>query len=268
MFGLSDLHQMRGRVGRSNRKAFCYLLTPPSIGLSSDSRKRLSALEEFSDLGDGFKVAMRDLDIRGAGNLLGAEQTGFITDLGFEMYHKILDEAVQELKETEFKDLFYKDLVKEAAEAIKVDTSIETDLEILIPETYVSNISERLGLYSKIDNIKNEEGLAKFTTSIKDRFGPIPVPVLDLMETVRLRWLAEKLGFEKVVIKNESMKCYFLPSDNERYFQSAAFGKVIAYVQSHPKSCHMKEHKTRLILRIDEVLSIGKAIEVMQNMSA
>ncbi|MGW8123424.1 transcription-repair coupling factor [Roseivirga echinicomitans] len=268
MFGLSDLHQMRGRVGRSNRKAFCYLLTPPSIGLSSDSRKRLSALEEFSDLGDGFKVAMRDLDIRGAGNLLGAEQTGFITDLGFEMYHKILDEAVQELKETEFKDLFYKDLVKEAAEAVKVDTSIETDLEILIPETYVSNISERLGLYSKIDNIKNEAGLAKFTTSIKDRFGPIPTPVMDLMETVRLRWLGEKLGFEKVVIKNESMKCYFLPSDNERYFQSPVFGKVIAYVQAHPRSCHMKEHKTRLILRIDEVLTVRKAIEILQNMSA
>lgn len=267
MFGLSDLHQMRGRVGRSNRKAFCYLLTPPTIGLSSDSRKRLSALEEFSDLGDGFKVAMRDLDIRGAGNLLGAEQTGFISDLGFDMYHKILDEAVQELKETEFKDLFYRDLVKEAAEAVKVDTTIETDLEILIPDTYVSNISERLGLYSKIDNIKNEEGLTKFINNLKDRFGPLPDPVKDLTETVRLRWLAEKLGFEKISIKSESLKCYFLPSDNERYFQSPAFGKVLAYVQMHPRKCQMKEYKTRLILRIDEVLTIHDAIEILKEMS-
>jgi transcription-repair coupling factor (superfamily II helicase) len=267
MFGLSDLHQMRGRVGRSNRKAFCYLLTPPTIGLSSDSSKRLSALEEFSDLGDGFKVAMRDLDIRGAGNLLGAEQTGFISDLGFDMYHKILDEAVQELKETEFKDLFYRDLVKEAAEAVKVDTTIETDLEILIPDTYVSNISERLGLYSKIDNIKNEEGLTKFINNLKDRFGPLPDPVKDLTETVRLRWLAEKLGFEKISIKSESLKCYFLPSDNERYFQSPAFGKVLAYVQMHPRKCQMKEYKTRLILRIDEVLTIHDAIEILKEMS-
>ncbi|MFT6970122.1 MAG: transcription-repair coupling factor (superfamily II helicase) [Roseivirga sp.] len=267
MFGLSDLHQMRGRVGRSNRKAFCYLLTPPTIGLSSDSRKRLSALEEFSDLGDGLKVAMRDLDIRGAGNLLGAEQTGFISDLGFDMYHKILDEAVQELKETEFKELFYHDLVKEAAEAVKVDTLIETDLEILIPETYVSNISERLGLYSKIDNIKTEADLDKFISNLKDRFGPLPEPVKDLTETVRLRWLAEKLGFEKVLIKNEGLKCYFLPSDNERYFQSAAFGKVLGYVQTHSKKCQMKEYKTRLILRIDEVLTIHDAIEILKDMS-
>jgi transcription-repair coupling factor (superfamily II helicase) len=267
MFGLSDLHQMRGRVGRSNRKAFCYLLTPPTIGLSSESRKRLSALEEFSDLGDGFKVAMRDLDIRGAGNLLGAEQTGFISDLGFDMYHKILDEAVQELKETEFKDLFYRDLVKEAAEAIRVDTTIETDLEILIPDTYVSNISERLGLYSKIDNIKNEAGLEKFIYNLKDRFGPLPEPVKDLTETVRLRWLAEKLGFEKISIKNESLKCYFLPSDNERYFQSPAFGKVLGYVQTHPKKCQMKEYKTRLILRIDEVLTIHDSIDILKEMS-
>uniref|UniRef100_UPI00404812FB TRCF domain-containing protein n=1 Tax=Roseivirga sp. TaxID=1964215 RepID=UPI00404812FB len=218
-------------------------------------------------MGDGFKVAMRDLDIRGAGNLLGAEQTGFISDLGFDMYHKILDEAVQELKETEFKDLFYRDLVKEAAEAVKVDTTIETDLEILIPDTYVSNISERLGLYSKIDRIKNEEGLTKFINNLKDRFGPLPDPVKDLTETVRLRWLAEKLGFEKISIKNESLKCYFLPSDNERYFQSPAFGKVIAYVQAHPRKCQMKEYKTRLILRIDEVLTIHDGIEILKQMN-
>ncbi len=262
MFGLSDLHQMRGRVGRSNRKAFCYLLTPPTIGLTSEARKRLSALEEFSDLGDGFKVAMRDLDIRGAGNLLGAEQSGFISDLGFDMYHKILDEAVQELKENEFKDLFTKDLVKEAAQIVAKDCTIETDLEILIPDSYVSNISERLSLYSKLDSIKNEEKLQEFITNLKDRFGELPDSVKDLIETIRLRWLAEKLGFEKVILKNEAMKCYFMPSENEAYFQSPTFGKIIAYIQQHPKRSKMKEYKTRLILTFNEICSVdeGKAL--------
>jgi len=262
LFGLSDLHQMRGRVGRSNRKAFCYLLTPPSIGLSSESRKRLSALEEFSDLGDGFKVAMRDLDIRGAGNLLGAEQSGFISDLGFEMYHKILDEAVQELKDNEFKDLFVKDLTKEAAKVVARDCTIETDMEILIPDKYVSNISERIGLYAKLDSIKNEEKLQEFITNVSDRFGAMPEAVKDLVETVRLRWQAEQLGFEKVVMKNEVMKCYFMPSENEAYFQSPIFGKIIAFVQQRPRKSKMKEHRTRLILTFNEVNSVdeGKAL--------
>src|SRR6185295_15374923 len=188
MFGLSDLHQMRGRVGRSNKKAFCYLLTPPASVLSSDSRKRLAALEEFSELGDGFKVAMRDLDIRGAGNLLGAEQSGFINDLGFDTYHKILDDAIQELKENEFKDLFAEEL-SEKAKLIVPDCIIETDLEILIPEYYVTNTSERLQLYATLDNIKDETGLATFATSVKDRFGEIPPSVEQLINTVRLRWI-------------------------------------------------------------------------------
>lgn len=264
MFGLSDLHQMRGRVGRSNRKAFCYLLTPPTIGLTSDSRKRLSALEEFSDLGDGFKVAMRDLDIRGAGNLLGAEQSGFISDLGFDVYHNILDDAVKELKETEFADLFKTDLVKEAAKAVAQDTTIETDLEILIPENYVSNISERLNLYARLDNIKNEEKLEKFTDDLVDRFGPKPPSVDQLIETVRLRWLGEQLGFEKIALKNGNMKCYFVPSDNEKYFQSPIFGKVLAFVQGNSKRCKMKEYKTRLILTIQEVSSVKEGIELLQ----
>lgn len=262
MFGLSDLHQMRGRVGRSNRKAFCYLLTPPTIGLTSEARKRLSALEEFSDLGDGFKVAMRDLDIRGAGNLLGAEQSGFISDLGFEMYHKILDEAVQELKDNEFKDLFVKDLTKEAAKVVARDCTIETDMEILIPDAYVSNISERLGLYAKLDSIKNEEKLQEFIKNVSDRFGPMPDAVSDLVETVRLRWQAEELGFEKVVMKNEVLKCYFMPSDNEAYFQSPTFGKIIRFVQQRPRKSKMKEYKTRLILTFNEITSVeeGKAL--------
>jgi len=258
MFGLSDLHQMRGRVGRSNKKAFCYLLTTPTSGLTAEARKRLQTLEEFSDLGDGFKVAMRDLDIRGAGNLLGAEQSGFITDLGFEMYHKILDEAVQELKENEFAELFEVDL-KEKVKVLVQDCVIETDLELLIPETYVSNISERLSLYAKLDNIKKESELLTYIQSIRDRFGPIPDTVDDLFETVRLRWLAEELGFEKLLIKNGVMKCYFLPSEREKYFKSDTFGKILSFIQKHGKNCKIKESKNRLILIINEVNTIEKA---------
>lgn len=262
MFGLSDLHQMRGRVGRSNKKAFCYLLTPPTIGLSSDARKRLSTLEEFSDLGDGFKVAMRDLDIRGAGNLLGAEQSGFISDLGFDMYHKILDEAVQELKETEFRDLFVKEL-SETTKVLVQDCNIETDLEVIIPEDYVNNISERLSLYSKLDNIKTEHELENFRSSIIDRFGPIPESVEELIETVRLRWLAERLGFEKLTLKGEKMKGYFVSSDKEEYFKSDVFGRILAFAQTNPKRCRLKEVKDKLILTVNEVLTVNQAISLL-----
>ncbi|AMQ55409.1 transcription-repair coupling factor [Algoriphagus sanaruensis] len=265
MFGLSDLHQMRGRVGRSNKKAFCYLLTPPMSGLTPEARKRLQTLEEFSDLGDGFKVAMKDLDIRGAGNLLGAEQSGFITDLGFEMYHKILDEAVQELKETEFAALFETDL-KEKVKVLVQDCTIETDLELLIPEEYVSNISERLGLYSKLDSIKNEEELAKFSQMLQDRFGPIPKTVEDLMETVRLRWVAETLGIEKLVLKNKQMKCYLLPSNRDDFYSSPVFGQIMKFAQVHPKTCKIKEHKNRLILTVEEVQRIQKAQKLLEEM--
>lgn len=259
MFGVSDLHQMRGRVGRSNKKAYCYLLTPPTATLTPESRKRLEALEEFSDLGDGFKVAMRDLDIRGAGNLLGAEQSGFITDLGFEMYHKILDEAVQELKENEFAALFEIDL-KEKVEVLVRDCVIETDLELLIPEKYVANISERLSLYSQLDNIKQEEELEKFERDIKDRFGPIPEEVHSLFETVRLRWLAEALGFEKLTLKNKQMKCYFVPSERTRYYQSPVFGNIMKKIQEKARNCKIKEYKNRLILVIDGVSTIKGGI--------
>ena len=265
MFGLSDLHQMRGRVGRSNKKAFCYLLTTPTTGLTSEARKRLQTLEEFSDLGDGFKVAMRDLDIRGAGNLLGAEQSGFITDLGFDMYHKILDEAVQELKENEFAALFEVDL-KDKVEILVQDCVIETDMELLIPEEYVSNISERLSLYSKLDNIKKEDELQAYIKTIQDRFGPIPEVVNDLFETVRLRWMAEQLGFEKLILKNESMKCFFVPSTKEQYFKSETFGQVLQYVSSQPKHCKMKEYKNRLILTISGVKTIQRAKQWLNEM--
>jgi transcription-repair coupling factor (superfamily II helicase) len=262
LFGLSDLHQMRGRVGRSNKKAFCYLFTPPTSVLPSDSRKRLAALEEFSELGDGFKVAMRDLDIRGAGNLLGGEQSGFITDLGFDTYHKILDDAIQELKETDFREIFAEELA-EKSKLIVPDCVIETDLEILIPDTYVNNTTERLQLYSTLDNITNEEQLEKFVNSLKDRFGPLPESVDQLIHSVHLRWLGEQLGFEKVSLKNEKMKIQFV-SGNEAYFKSLVFGKILSFIQMNPKTCRMKETSGKLTLTIDNIKSVQTALEKLE----
>jgi transcription-repair coupling factor (superfamily II helicase) len=265
MFGLSDLHQMRGRVGRSNKKAFCYLLTPPTSLLTSDSRKRLAALEEFSELGDGFKVAMRDLDIRGAGNLLGAEQSGFINDLGFDTYHKILDDAIQELKETDFKDLFAAELA-EKAKLIVQDCVIETDLEILIPDNYVNNTSERLQLYSRLDNIKDEPQLEKFSKEIVDRFGALPPSVIELVNSVRLRWLGEKLGFEKLTLKNEKLRAYFI-SHNDEYFNSDTFGKILTFVQTHPRKCKMKDSAGKAMLLVEDIKSVDSAIDLLSQMT-
>ena len=265
-FGLSDLHQMRGRVGRSNRKAFCYLLSPPSVALSSDARKRLATLEEHSDLGDGFKVAMRDLDIRGAGDLLGGEQSGFINDLGFDTYHKILDEAVQELKETDFKDLFKtdEDKLRKAVQEIKVDCNIETDFQILIPEEYVSSISERLKLYSQLDKVSDQEKLDELTTSITDRFGPLPEEVINLIKTVKIRWIGEKLGIQRLILKENTMRCYLPESTNERYYKSDVFGRVLAYLQQNTKTTTLKETKKRLILTLQNIISIDNAGEVLK----
>ncbi|MEO7987938.1 MAG: transcription-repair coupling factor [Chryseolinea sp.] len=264
MFGLSDLHQMRGRVGRSNKKAFCYLLTPPASLLTSDSRKRLAALEEFSELGDGFKVAMRDLDIRGAGNLLGGEQTGFITDLGFDTYHKILDDAIQELKETDFKELFSEEL-SEKAKLIVQDCVIETDLEILIPETYVNNISERLQLYSRLDNIKDEKQLSEFSEEVRDRFGPLPASVEELVNSVRLRWLGERLGFEKLSLKNEKVRAFFV-STKDQYFSSEIFGQILSFIKKHPRQCKMKDSAGKAMLIIEEIKTVDAAIEFLTQM--
>jgi transcription-repair coupling factor (superfamily II helicase) len=265
MFGLSDLHQMRGRVGRSNKKAYCYLLTPPASVLTSDSRKRLAALEEFSELGDGFKVAMRDLDIRGAGNLLGAEQTGFISDLGFDTYHKILDDAIQELKETDFAELFAEEL-SQKAKLIVQDCVIETDLEILIPETYVNSTTERLQLYSRLDNIKDEHQLAEFSAEIKDRFGAIPQSVLELINGVRLRWLGEKLGFEKLSLKGGKVRAYFI-STNDKYFSTDIFGQILKFVQGRPRQCKMKDSTGKAMLAIESIPTVDAAIEFFNQMA-
>ena len=260
MFGLSDVHQMRGRVGRSNRKAYCYLFTPPMSLLTADARKRLNTLEEFSDLGDGFKVAMRDLDIRGAGDLLGSEQSGFITDLGFEAYHKILDEAIQELKETEFKALFANEI---AIKPVLEDCVIETDLELLIPETYIGNITERLGLYTQLDDFKTTAQLTEFEKNLVDRFGPLPKPVRQLMLSVHLRWVAVELGFEKLILKDNNLRGYFISNQQSAFFQSEAFGKVLDYVQINQGQCVLKEVGQKLMLKFEGVKSIEKAIELL-----
>ena len=263
MFGLSDLHQMRGRVGRSNTKAYCYLLTPANSTVSSDARKRLIALEEFSELGDGFKVAMRDLDIRGAGDLLGSEQSGFVNDLGFDMYHKILDDAVLELKENEFKELFQDNLVYEkVSDSFLSDCVLETDLEILIPQEYITNTSERLRLYNDLDNVETDEALLTLQNSTKDRFGALPEPVNELIKSVRLRWLGRDFGLDKIVLKNSTMKLHILEGKKEAYFLSSAFKNLIQFAQNHPQRCKIKEQNQKLIFSIDHVHSLDDSFPV------
>lgn len=258
-FGLSDLHQLRGRVGRSNCKAFCYLIAPSALSLSDEARKRLKAIVEFADLGSGFNIAMRDLDIRGAGNILGGEQSGFIAEVGYETYLKILDEALQELKQNEFKEL-YAD-TGEPTEHVR-DCQIETDFEILIPPTYVDNVTERISLYKELDNAKTEEDLQRFEVNLTDRFGPIPRQTMELMKTIRMRWLAKKAGFEKVIIKKNRMIGSFVSNQESSYYQSEMFNKVLHYVQLFPHSCKMKQGENKLSLIIDNIHQIDDATAV------
>ena len=263
MFGLSDLHQMRGRVGRSNTKAYCYLLTPAHSTVSSDARKRLIALEEFSELGDGFKVAMRDLDIRGAGDLLGSEQSGFVNDLGFDMYHKILDDAVLELKENEFKELFQDNLVHEkVSDSFISDCVLETDLEILIPQEYITNTSERLRLYNDLDNVETDDALLTIQNSTKDRFGALPEPLNELIKSVRLRWLGRDFGLDKIVLKNSTMKLHILEGKKDAYFLSSAFKNLIQFAQNHPQRCKIKEQNQKLIFSINHVHTLDDSFPV------
>jgi transcription-repair coupling factor (superfamily II helicase) len=263
-YGLSDLHQLRGRVGRSNKKAFCYLLSPPLSVLTSEARKRLKAIEEFAELGSGFNIALRDLDIRGAGNLLGAEQSGFITEIGFEMYHKILDEALQELRETEFRELYK----MEKAEEFIRECQLETDLELLIPDDYVSSISERLILYKELDSVDNEEWLMKYLERMIDRFGPIPQQVDGLINAVRVRWLAKKTGFEKIILKNGRMTGHFVSNQESDYYNSELFSRVLDYVKGNPRNCRLKETQNRLTLTIEPVGSVFEALEFLRNIFA
>jgi transcription-repair coupling factor (superfamily II helicase) len=265
-FGLSDLHQMRGRVGRSNKKAYCYLFCPPKSSLSPESRRRLQTLEEFSDLGSGFHIALKDLDIRGAGNLLGGEQSGFIADIGFDMYQKILDEAIQELKYTDFRDLF-KEQLETQTEFVK-DCSIETDCEMLIPHDYVSNSEERLRLYTELDNIKDEEGLKAFRAILKDRFGPIPKETEELFDGLRIRWIARKVGFERIILKGNKLRCYFIENPNSPFYNSPFFGKVMSFVQTQQRKANLKQSKDSLILVYDQVFSMRKAEKILEELLA
>jgi len=260
-YGLSDLHQLRGRVGRSNKKAFCYLMAPPLSTLSQDARKRLKAIEEFSDLGSGFNIAMRDLDIRGAGNIIGAEQSGFISDIGFEMYHKILDEALMELKEAEFKEVYEKD---QPVEFVR-DCQIESDLEILIPDDYITNITERLSLYKELDNIEEEVELQQFRLRLIDRFGPVPEQTEQLIETIRFRWMARQIGFEKVLLKNQRFTGYFIANQESPFYQSEAFSRVLQFVQQNPKRCTMKERNGKLSVILSKIHSVYEANEVLKS---
>jgi transcription-repair coupling factor (superfamily II helicase) len=238
-FGLSDLHQLRGRVGRSNKKAFCYLMAPPMSTLPTDSRKRLQTLEQHSELGSGFQIAMRDLDIRGAGNMLGGEQSGFMAEIGFEMYQKILDEAIKELKRTQFKELFKEEISKQ--DDFVQDCTIDTDLEILIPDDYVENITERLSLYSRLDNCETEEELQAMEQELIDRFGPLPTEVQELFITVRCRKLAVELGFERMILKNDSVKCYFINKPDSPYFESQTFNNILQYLQTGTNKAKLKQ---------------------------
>lgn len=270
MFGLSDLHQMRGRVGRSNKKAFCYLLTTPVSLLTNEAKKRLKAIEEFSDLGSGFNIAMRDLDIRGAGNLLGGEQSGFINEIGFEMYQKILNEAIQELR-IEHEELretnvggSHKFTGNSTHTTFVNDCNIDTDMEILIPDTYVNSIAERLNLYRVLDDAKKEEELLDFETNLIDRFGPVPDQTIELIHTIRLRWKAMEIGFEKLILKNNKLAGYFISNQKSPYYESDTFTKVLAFVQSHARTCKMKENKGKLSLTFENIRSIDEAIEALK----
>ncbi|MDL2254910.1 transcription-repair coupling factor, partial [Bacteroidales bacterium OttesenSCG-928-J16] len=259
-YGLSDLHQLRGRVGRSDRKAFCYLLAPPATLLTDEARKRLRAIEEFSNLGGGLNIALRDLDIRGAGNILGGEQSGFIADVGFEMYHKILDEAIMELKEDEFKELY--DPLKEENADFVADCVIETDLDVMFPSDYITNIQERLSLYRELDDIQDDDALDRFTKALKDRFGPLPRQAEDLISTVHLRRLGKRFGIEKIVLKQDKMVAWFITKQDSPFYQSPQFGAVLRYLQKNPKKdCQMKENNDRLSLIVNHVPDVTTALQ-------
>jgi len=265
-FGLSDLHQMRGRVGRSNKKAFCYFITPPYHMMTDEARKRIQALEMFSELGSGLNIAMKDLEIRGAGDLLGGEQSGFINDIGFDTYQKILNEAIEELKENEFATL-YKDSDTGPKEYVK-EIQIDTDFEILFPDDYINKVTERLNLYNELSTLKTEPALAKYEANLIDRFGELPIQAQDLLNSVRLKWIAKNLGLERLILKRNKMIGYFVSDQQSAYYQTEIFTKVLKFVQFNPAICKMKEKETkqglRLLLTFENINSVDKALEVLQ----
>jgi transcription-repair coupling factor (superfamily II helicase) len=271
-FGLSELHQLRGRVGRSNKKAYCYLLTPPLENMTPEAKRRLQAIEEFSDIGSGFNLAMQDLDIRGAGNLLGGEQSGFIADIGFEAYQRILNEAMEELRNDEFQGVFPEQEISDQQNAFLPtsfirDCTIDTDLELLIPDDYVTSIPERVLLYRELDDLKSEDTLKLFEKTLVDRFGKIPKPAGELLDIVRLRWQAIGLNMEKIIIKDKKMICY-LPSDQtSKYYSSKEFAGLMQWIMKNPAQCKVKENKGKLAVILDQVSSIHDALALLHTMS-
>jgi transcription-repair coupling factor (superfamily II helicase) len=270
-FGLSDLHQMRGRVGRSNKKAFCYFICPPYSAMTDDARKRIQALEQFSELGSGFNIAMKDLEIRGAGDLLGGEQSGFINEIGFETYQKIMNEAIEELKENEFKDLYDDGEVDENKEYVK-DLQIDTDFELLFPDEYINNISERLNLYNELGTIKDEAGLIAYENKLIDRFGALPKEAKALLNSIRIKWIATQMGIERIVMKQGKLIGYFVSDQQSAYYNSKQFRHMLQFVQQHGNICKMKEKETknglRLLLTFENVKSISRALEYMTLMKS
>ncbi|KQC30316.1 transcription-repair coupling factor [Flagellimonas eckloniae] len=266
-FGLSDLHQMRGRVGRSNKKAFCFFITPPYEVMTPDARKRIEALEQFTELGSGFNIAMKDLEIRGAGDLLGGEQSGFINEIGFETYQKILAEAIEELKENEFKELYEEVEGKQEKIYVK-DTQLDTDFELLFPDDYINNITERLNLYTQLNTVDDEEALIKFEKELIDRFGELPTQAVDLLNSVRIKWIANGIGLERVILKKGKFLGYFIADQQSDFYQSPAFTMVLQYVQANPNTCQLKEKQTRnglrLLLVFDGIDSVEKALGVLE----
>ncbi len=266
-FGLSDLHQMRGRVGRSNKKAFCYLLAPPLAALNPEARRRLEALETFSDLGSGFNLAMQDLDIRGAGNLLGSEQSGFMEDLGYETYQKILNQAVMELKNDEFQDLYEEEMDEGkqiTGDDFIDDCAVESDLEMYFPDNYVPGSSERMLLYRELDNIEKDEDLDAYRKRLQDRFGPVPRQGEELMQVVALRRVGKRLGCEKIILKQGRMQMQFVSNPNSVYYQSAAFDKVLNYIGYHPRRCNLKERNGKRSMVVSDVKTVGEGVKVLR----
>ncbi|MDY0084091.1 MAG: helicase-related protein, partial [Ignavibacteriaceae bacterium] len=266
-FGLSDLHQMRGRVGRSNKKAFCYFITPPYSMMTGEAQKRITALEQFSELGSGFNIAMKDLEIRGAGDLLGGEQSGFINEIGFDTYQKIMNEAIDELKENEFKDLYQEENDIETKEFVK-DIQIDTDIELLFPDEYINNITERLNLYNELSQIKDEATLQQFEQKLIDRFGALPKPAIALLNSVRIKWKATAMGIERLMMKQGKMIGYFIGDQQSNFYQSNRFMNVLQFAQRNGNVCKIKEKETknglRLLLTFDNVKSVNKALELLE----
>ena len=270
-FGLSDLHQMRGRVGRSNRKAFCYLLAPPKSALTPEARRRLEALETFSDLGSGFNLAMQDLDIRGAGNLLGAEQSGFMEDLGYETYQKILNQAVTELKNDEFADIYAEEIAdgrQLSGDDFVEDCAVESDLEMYFPDTYVPGSSERMLLYRELDNITDDRELDAYRQRLIDRFGPVPHEGEELLQVVPLRRLGKRLGCEKLILKQDSMRMQFVSNTASAYYKSQAFDKVLRYIGNNPRRCNLKEISGKHIMIVSDVKTVGDAVAVLREIDS